>query len=157
VLSTIHTNSATGVIPRLIDMGIDPYLIAPTLILAVAQRLVLGLCPGAGTPIPVEGAIKVMVDTQFADLPQVYKDQIPFSPNVYGISSTTDCPNGTRGRVAVMEVFEMDKEIEASVLKEPTELEITRIARSKGMLTMKEDAIIKAMNKVIPFEEVNTL
>lgn len=157
VLSTIHTNNAVGVIPRLIDMGVDPYLIAPTLILAMAQRLTLGLCPGAGVPTPIEGSIKMMLDKQFADLPQEYIDQIDFTNNVYKTGSTSDCPNGTRGRVAVMEVLEMDKDMEAVILKNPTELEIQKIARAKGMVTMKEDALIKSMHEVIPFEEANML
>jgi type IV pilus assembly protein PilB len=157
VLSTIHTNSAIGVIPRLIDMGIDPYLIAPTLILAIAQRLVLGLCPGAGEAVPVEGSLKLMVDAQFKDLPKPYLDELDMKDSVYKVSVTADCPNGTRGRVAVMEVMEMDKEIEAVILRSGTELDIGKVARTKGMLTMKEDAILKAMHRVIPFEEVNTL
>ncbi len=157
VFSTIHTNSAVGVIPRLIDMGVDPYLIAPTLILAIAQRLVKGLCPGAGKAIPVEGAIQMMVEKQFADLPEKYRNQLEFTDSVYEASGTSDCPNGTRGRLAVLEVLEMDKELESVVLKNPTEIEITKLARQKGMLSMKEDAILKAMHKEIPFEEVNTL
>ncbi|MEI6843412.1 MAG: ATPase, T2SS/T4P/T4SS family [bacterium] len=157
VLSTIHTNSATGVIPRLVDMGVDPYLIAPTLILAIAQRLVLGLCPDGGKEMVLEGGLKVMIDKQFEDLPKKFRDELPLKDKVYEAVSTNDCPNGTRGRVAVLEVLEMTKEIEAVILKSPTELEITKIARSMGMLTMKEDAIIKAMNREIPFEEVNTL
>ncbi len=157
VFSTIHTNSAIGVIQRLIDMDIDPYLIAPTLILAVAQRLVLGLCPGAGKPILIEGSLKMMMDAQFSDLPKKYRDELLFTENVYEASPTKDCPNGTRGRIAVMEVFEMDKDIEEVILKDPTEIAITKIARQKGMLLMKEDAMIKAMNREIPFEEVNTL
>ena len=157
VFSTIHTNSATGVIPRLIDMGVDPYLIAPTLVLAMAQRLTLGLCPGTGVPIEVEGSVKAMIDKQFSDLPKKYLDEVEFTKNVYNPEETPECPSGTRGRVAVMEVFEMDKEIEAVILKNANELEITKVVRSKGMLTMKEDAIIKAMHKIIPFEEVNLL
>ena len=157
VLSTIHTNGAVGVIPRLIDMGIDPYLIAPTLILAIAQRLTLGLCPGAGVAVPVEGSLKLMIDKQFSDLPQKYIDELDFTDKVYKAGESAECPNGTRGRVAVMEVMEMDKDIEAGILKSATELEISKIARSKGMLSMKEDAIIKAMHQVIPFEEVNML
>jgi type IV pilus assembly protein PilB len=157
VLSTIHTNSAVGVIPRLIDMGIDPYLIAPTLILAIAQRLTLGLCPNAGIPMSIEGSFRVMIDKQFSDLPPKYLDKIDFTDKVYKAGESPDCPNGTRGRVAVMEVMEMDKEIEGAILKGATELEINKIARLKGMLTMKEDAIIKAMHQVIPFEEVNAL
>ena len=59
VLATIHTNSAIGVIPRLIDMKVDPYLIGPTLILALAQRLVTTLCPGSGEPVMVKTAQKL--------------------------------------------------------------------------------------------------
>ncbi len=157
VLSTLHTNGAAGVIPRLIDMGVDPFLIAPTLILAVAQRLVGVLCPGAGKPLPVEGSIKMMVDKQFEDLPAQFKKEIPFSDTVNQAAPSPDCPKGTRGRMAVFEAFKMDKEIESVILKNPTELEINKILRQKGMLTMKEDALIKAFGKVIPFEEVNKL
>jgi type IV pilus assembly protein PilB len=157
VFSTLHTNNAAGVIPRLIDMGIDPYLIAPTLILAIAQRLVGTFPPGAGKPIPVEGSIKMMIDKQFSDLPEQYKKEIPFTDTVYGIQPTPDCPRGTRGRMAVFEVLKMDKEIESIILKNPNELEISRVLRQKGMLTMKEDAMIKAFKKIIPFEEVNKL
>jgi type IV pilus assembly protein PilB len=157
VFSTLHTNNAAGVIPRLIDMGVDPYLIAPTLICAIAQRLVVTLCPGSGKPIPVEGSIRVMVDKQFADLPPQYKSEIPFSDVVYEATPTPDCPKGVRGRMAVWEVFKMDKDIEGAILKNPTELEISRILRQKGMITMKEDALVKAFQKIIPFEEVNKL
>ncbi|MSR71375.1 MAG: type II/IV secretion system protein [Candidatus Taylorbacteria bacterium] len=157
VLSTIHTNNAAGVIPRLIDMGVDPYLIAPTLILTLAQRLVSLLCPGSGAPIPIEGSIKIMLDKQFNDVPEQYKNDIPKVQNVYGISPSADCPNGTRGRIAVFEVFKMDKDIETVILNQPTEIAIAKVLREKGMFTMKEDAIIKAYNKEIPFEEVNKL
>jgi type IV pilus assembly protein PilB len=157
VFSTLHTNNAAGVIPRLIDMGVDPYLIAPTLILAIAQRLVGLLGPGAGKLVPVEGSIKKIIDKQFEDLPEEFKKDIPFSNEIYQISPTPEYPRGTKGRTAVFEVFKMDKEIENVILKSPTELEISKILRRKGMLTMKEDAMIKAFNKIIPFEEVNKL
>ncbi|MEK7213760.1 MAG: GspE/PulE family protein [Patescibacteria group bacterium] len=157
VFSTLHTNNAAGVIPRLIDMGVDPYLIAPTLILAVAQRLVGILCPGGGKPLTVDKSIKMMIDHQFSDLPEQYKKDIPFSDTIYQIAPTPDCPKGTRGRMGVFEVFKMDKDIENVILKNPTELDISRILRQKGMLVMKEDAIIKTFQKVIPFEEVNKL
>jgi type IV pilus assembly protein PilB len=157
VFSTLHTNNAAGVIPRLIDMGVDPYLIAPTLILAVAQRLVSLLCPGGGKPLSVEGSIKLLIEREFADLPEQFKKDIPFTDTVYQASPTPDCPKGIRGRTAVFEGFKMDKDIEAAILKSPTELEISRILRQKGMLTMREDAMLKAFQKQIPFEEVNKL
>ncbi len=157
VLSTLHTNNAAGVIPRLIDMGVDPYLIAPTLVCAMAQRLVLKLAPGSGEEIPIEGSIKMIIDKQFADLPAAFKAQIPIADKVYNPSPTPDCPTGVRGRIAVMEVFTMDKDIERAILTDPTELNISKLLRQKGMLSLKEDALIKALKKEIPFEEVNKL
>jgi len=157
VLSTIHTNTAAGVIPRLMDMGIDPYLIAPTLILTIAQRLVTTLCPNGGKPETVEGSIKMMFDKQFSDLPDVYKKELPKMETVYSIERTQDCPNGTRGRTAVFELFKMDRDIERVVLNRATEADIFKALRDKGMLTMKEDAIIKAVKREIPIEEVNKL
>jgi type IV pilus assembly protein PilB len=157
VFSTIHTNGAVGVIPRLVDMEIDPYLIAPTLILSMAQRLASGLCPNSGEAVPIEGSLKVMFDEQFGDLPKRYKDEIDFTGKVYKTKESTDCPNGIRGRVAVMEVFKMTEELEEVILKNPTESEIIKVVRSQGMLTMKEDAMIKTMHQLIPFEAVNEL
>jgi type IV pilus assembly protein PilB len=157
VFSTIHTNTAIGAIPRLIDMGVDPYLIAPTLVIAIAQRLARTFCPGAGKPVRVDGSIKMMIEKQFADLPEVYRRDIPMGKEVYEISPAPDCPSGVRGRVAVMEVLNIDKELEQIILKTPTEQDIWKYARNKGMLTMKEDAILKAFDRVIPFEEVNSL
>lgn len=157
VFSTIHTNTATGIIPRLIDMGVDPYLIPPTLVLGIAQRLVRKIYPGTGRKIPIEGSIKVAIEKEFADLPQKFKNEIPKTDEFLGIEASAECPSGTRGRMAVFELFEMDKDIENVILKNPVESEIYKVVREKGMITMKEDAIIKALNKEIPFEEVNKL
>ncbi len=157
VFSTIHTNNAVGVIPRLIDMGVDPYLIAPTLALAMAQRLVRRLYPNTGKPLPVEDSIKLMVDKQFEDLPKEFRDKLPMGKQVFEIQPTPECLTGTQGRVAVGEIFEMDKQIEAAVLKGANDAELYKVLRAKGMITMKEDAILKSMQQIIPFEEVNTL
>lgn len=157
VFSTIHTNNALGVIPRLLDMGVDPYLIPPTLILAIAQRLVKTICPNSGKPIPVEGSIKLMVEKQLTDLPAQYRSQIPFSKDVLEAVPSPECPKGTRGRAAVLEVLEMNRDLEAAILKNASEAELMKIARAQGMLTMKEDALVKAFRHEIPFEEVNEL
>jgi len=157
VLSTIHTNDSIGVIPRLVDMGIDPYLIAPTLILAMAQRLVGLSCPGANKVLPVEGSVKLMIDKQFEDLPKEYKDKITFPKEVLTISPTPECPKGIKGRVAVFEVFKMNPKLENIILTKPTDTEIRTVLRSAGMLSLREDAMLKAFRKEIPFEEVNKL
>lgn len=156
VFSTIHTNNAIGVIPRLIDMGIDPYLIAPTLIIAIAQRLARSFYPGAGKAVPIDASTKMMIEKQFTDLPDPYKKEIEFGKEIYEIAGVPNCPSGILGRVAIMEVLEMDKSLESIILKNPTEQEIWKYARAKGMLTMKDDALIKVFKRIIPFEEYNT-
>jgi len=105
----------------------------------------------------LDGSMKALVDRSFSDLPEEYKKEIPWSDTVMKIKPTSDCPKGTRGRMAVFEMFKMDKDIEHAILTNPVESEILRIARTKGMFTLKEDAVIKAFEKTIPFEEVNKL
>jgi type IV pilus assembly protein PilB len=157
VLTTLHTNNAIGIVPRLVDMGVDPYLIAPTLVLSIAQRLVRRRCPDAGNPIPVAGAIQAMIDNQFADLPAAYKNALPKTDKIFGIAPSPECANGTRGRVGVFEMLPTSKEMERTILTNPVEEELYKVARAGGMLSMKEDAIIKMLETTIPFEEVNTL
>lgn len=157
VFSTIHTNTAAGVIPRLVDMGVDPYLIAPTLLAAVGQRLVRKLCPGAGAPEPISESVRTFLDKEFADLPEEYRKDLPEFKEIYHATTTPDCPNGTRGRVAAFEILRIDDELEHVILTEPVEEKVYAAARAKGMLTMREDAIMKALAGTIPFEEVQTL
>lgn len=156
VLSTIHTNSATGIVSRLVDMGVDPYLIAPTLVLGMAQRLVRRVCPGTGVPTPVSEGMRAMLEEDFRDIPEEYRPTIP-SEVIEIETGNKECPSGTRGRVAVFEMFETSRELEHQILTSPVEEEIYTIVRKQGMLTMKEDAILKAFNKEIPFSEVNAL
>ena len=155
VLSTIHTNSAIGVIPRLIDMGVDPYLIAPTLVLSMAQRLVRGMCDGAASPRPATEAERVMIANEFADLPTTHRPEIPDS--LYEPSATPECPSGLRGRLAVFEMLASTAELEHAILTDPTEENIMQIARAQGMYTMKEDAMIKSFAGLTPFSEVKKL
>jgi type IV pilus assembly protein PilB len=157
VLSTIHTNNAIGVIPRLIDMGVDPYLIAPTLRLAMAQRLVRRICPDSGKKLPIEGSLKMMIDHEFKDLPDQVRSLIPQADHVLEAEPSDTCPSGTRGRVAVMEMLEVNDEIERLILKSASEEELYKAARNNGFMSMKEDAIFKALEHVIPFEEIHTL
>jgi type IV pilus assembly protein PilB len=157
VFSTIHTNTAAGAIPRLVDMGVDPYLIAPTLIATMGQRLVRKLCPGAGSEIPITDSIRGLLEKEFADVPDEFRKRIPKFDHIYEAKSTPDCPNGTRGRLGVFEILRMDKELEHVVLTNPVEERVFATARAKGMFTMREDAIMKALAGEIPFEEVNTL
>ncbi len=157
VLSTIHTNNSIGILPRLLDMGVEPYLIPPVLILGMAQRLVRTLCEGGGKKTPVDGAMQEMMKDQFSDLAEEYKKEIPPLNEVYRMDPNPDCPSGTRGRVGVYEMFDMNVELEKAILANKPEDELYKIVRKSGMITMKEDAIIKSAQGLVPFEEVNTL
>lgn len=154
VLSTIHTNNAIGVIPRLIDMGIDPYLIAPTLKLAIAQRLARRLCK-PGEEVPVDESMRRMFEREFESLPESYRKVVPSFEKVYHPSASPGCASGIKGRIAVMEVLEVDQNIQNLILHSSSEEDIYKTARAKGFVSMKEDAIIKALSGYIPYEEVS--
>ncbi len=156
VFSTIHTNAAAGAIPRLVSMGVDPFLVAPTLVAVIGQRLVRKLCK-PGVSFPVEESIRQYLDNEFADLPEAFRKKLPPFKTLYHARPTAECPNGTRGRTGVFEILRMNKEIEQTILKEPNEEKIYAAARASGMLTMRENAIVKALSGEIPFEEINTL
>ncbi len=157
VLATLHTNNAAGVIPRLVDMGLEPYLIAATLVMAIAQRLTPLLCPDSKEEVPVEGAVQSMIDKILEDVDPETKKKIEIPSKVYRASRSASCPSGTRGRIAAFEVLEINREIEAIMLKSPTEEDIYKAARKSGFLTMREDALLKAFAGDIPFEEVGKL
>ncbi len=158
VLATLHTNSAVGAIPRLIDMGIDPYLIAPTLILSVAQRLTRSFAnENTKKAIPVDESITKMWDKSISDLPDSIKGALPKPANMYEPILTPEFPTGLSGRVPVFEMFSIDQEMQHLILANPKEDDILKLARSKGMLTMKEDAMVKAFAGKIPLKEVYSL
>jgi type IV pilus assembly protein PilB len=136
-------------------MGVDPYLIAPTLALAMAQRLVRRICPNSGREEKVEGSIQMLLDKQFGTLPEEYRTVLPPMESILRVQASPECPNGTRGRTAVMEAFEVDQEIEKLILEGKSEAELYQAARKKGFTTMYEDALMKALRHEIPFEEVN--
>jgi len=157
VFSTLHTNTSTGAVTRLIDMGVDPYLIAPTLLLVIGQRLTAKLCPEARQEVPVTDAMRMIIDKQFADLPEKYRSGIVVLDHVYEAGQSEKCPTGTKGRMAVFELFNIDAEMQEIILKKPIETVIKKAAREKGMISMREDAMFKAFEGKIPFVEVNKL
>jgi type II secretory ATPase GspE/PulE/Tfp pilus assembly ATPase PilB-like protein len=138
-------------------MGVDPYLIAPTLIMSMAQRLVQKIVPKTGKALPVDGAIAEMISKEFADLPQPILEQLPITNTVYEAQKSDQSESGLRGRTPVVEMFTIDKELEDIILRKPSENEIYEYVRKRGMLTMKDDAVLKCMAGIIPWSEVNTL
>ncbi len=155
VLSTIHTNNSIGVVPRLIDMGVDPYLIAPTLKLAIAQRLARRICPGTGREEPIDQSTEMMIRDTFKTLPKRYHDRIPTNRTILAPEPSPGCATGLRGRVAVMEALEINEEIQDLILHNASEDQVYQVARLHGFMSLKEDAIIKALEHKIPYEEMN--
>jgi len=154
VLSTLHTNNAVGVIPRLIDMGVQPFLIPPTLSLAVAQRLVGRLCDKCKQKIKIKKAIKEVITREIANI----KDKIKIKEPIKYMWKAVGCKychgTGFSGRIALFEVLEMKEQLFDAVLNEPSEKRIAEAAKKSGMITMREDGIVKVLDGVTTFEEV---
>ncbi|HUO50140.1 MAG TPA: GspE/PulE family protein [Candidatus Paceibacterota bacterium] len=155
VLSTIHTNDAVGTVTRLVDMGVEPYLIPPVLIASVAQRLTRTFCEGGEKEVEITPSQIEDIHTEMRSLPEKYR--FPLANKAWEPQGTPTCPTGLRGRMAVFEIMEMTPTLEKIILENPIETKIWAAARAQGMLTMREDAILKAFDKKIPFSEINNL
>lgn len=156
VLSTLHTNNAVGVIPRLVDMGVDPFLIAPTLILAVGQRLVRKLCPDSRKPEKLAGRVREIILSEIAGMPasvqSALKKDMP--DNVYLPEVSGTCPKGTRGRMGIFEVLAMTPQLEKIILSEPSEGKILEEALRQEMITLRQDGMLKVLQGTIGIEEL---
>src|SRR3989338_3372785 len=156
VLSTLHTNNAIGVIPRLIDMGVDPFLIPSTLALVIGQRLVRTLCQDSKKPLPVEGKVREMLDEEISIMPAEIKKTIELPKHIYQALSSATCPKGTRWRMGVFEMLAMTPELERLILeKQPSEAHIAEEAHRQGMLTMRQDGILKVLAGTVGIEELS--
>lgn len=157
VFSTIHTNTAIGVITRLLDMGIEPYLIAPTIIATIGQRLSRQIAEGCAKEMDSSESMKTMIQEQFKDLPENFRKELPLDKPLHEAVPNESSPTGMKGRVPVFEVLTFTDPIQDAVLHGKGEEEIWKLARANGMMTMKEDAIIKSIKGLIPFTEINEL
>jgi type IV pilus assembly protein PilB len=153
VFATLHTNSAIGVVPRLVDMGIDPYLIAPTLVLSVAQRLVRRADAAYTNQQPIDEARRAFINDEIKDLPMDKHAQFDSGTTTTEITGRP-AGEGTKGRLGAFEMFPMNRELERIILKDPTEPTIYDYVRAHGMITMREDAILKSMKGDVPWSEV---
>ena len=153
VLSTLHTNNAAGVVPRLVDMGVDPYLIAPTLLMVIGQRLVKKLCPDAKKEKLLEGAFKEITQNELKNMPDEARKKITSSDKIYEGVFSSACPMGSRGRIGVFEVLYKTPSLESLILTKPSEQDILKESRKQGMITIKQDGLIKTFNGLISFDE----
>lgn len=157
VLSTLHTNNAVGAIPRLIDMKIKPFLLPATLNIAIAQRLGHRLCPYCKEKIRPNKEVEKMIIKELSQLPESSKEFFNI-PNPIYIYKPKGCPKcggkGEKGRVGIFEILRMTSELERIILEDPSEARINAEAKRQGMITMRQDAMIKALQGLISVEEV---
>lgn len=157
VLSTLHTNDALGVIPRLIDLGIKSYLIPPTLSCAIAQRLVRKLCHSCKKETKPKKEARDLILKEIENLPEQIKKGIKI-PQPLKIFEPVGCKKcnqeGFSGRIALFEVLEMTDQLAEITLKAPTIENLQKEGQRQGMITMFQDGILKVLNGVTTIEEV---
>lgn len=157
VLSTLHTNNAVGVVPRLLDMGVKPFLIPPTLTAVVSQRLVRVLCPECKIKMDLDNKTKSYLNEKIKNFPLETKSHLNLKsePVVFWPKGCKKCNStGYLGRIGIFEVFEMTEQLGEIIVKGPTEKAINQEARRQGMLTMEEDGIIKVLQGVTSLQEI---
>jgi len=157
VLATLHTNNAVGVIPRLIDMKVDAFLLPSVLNVMVSQRLVGQLCQQCKQAESAPAKIAEIIKKELAALPEEVKKTIKYKDpyQIWKSPGCKECKNkGRVGRVAIFEALAMTPELEVIINAQPTENKILEEAQRQGMVTLRQDGIIKALEGLVSIEEI---
>lgn len=170
VFSTLHTNTAAGILPRLLDMGVEPFLIASTVNTVIGQRLVRRVVPGGeayASTKPETAAVHATLGNLLPktkeEVPAVAQDlgykSLPLATqNAYTLvkgKQTQDNPTGYQGRMGLYEAFEITEQIQDLIIKHATSSIIQRMAQSQGMVSMRQDGYLKALAGLTSLLEVN--
>jgi type IV pilus assembly protein PilB len=170
VFSTLHTNSAAGILPRLLDMGIEPFLLASTLNVVIGQRLVRRISEKRETykssdletkgindligellPDSKEDVARVSEDLGYSGLPIRNEDHYILSKGI----ESKETPGGYKGRAGLYETIDVDEDIQKMIINHSTANEIMRLAKTKGTVTMRQDGMLKVLSGITTIEEVN--
>jgi len=157
VLSTLHTNNSIGVVPRLVDMGIEPFLIGSALNIAIAQRLVRKICPYCKEEIIIPVEMTAEVEAELKKIPLEQRTDIDLSQGLkfYRGKGCKECKNtGSSGRLGIYEMLSMTPQMEQIIHASITDSEIAKEAERQGMVTMKQDGIMKALLGLTTIEEI---
>jgi type II secretory ATPase GspE/PulE/Tfp pilus assembly ATPase PilB-like protein len=155
VFSTLHTNDAAGTIPRLIDLGVKPNIIAPAINVAMAQRLVRLLCKYCAKPIKMKPEEHKKFEQELSKLPnKVEKPDLKKAKLLSPVGCEKCNLTGFKGRVGIFEAFLINDEVERLILHEPSEVVIREAALKQGMLTMYEDGILKVLRGLTSLNEL---
>jgi type IV pilus assembly protein PilB len=170
VFSTLHTNSAAGILPRLLDMGIEPFLIASTIRTVIGQRLVRRISADTETyesdaveTTAIKQALGQLLPEHDSDRQRIsddlgYEDLPLRGRNAYTLKrgvDTPETPKGFKGRMGIYEAFEVTTPIQELILKRATTTEIQNAAKAEGMITMREDGYLKALSGRTTVQEIN--
>lgn len=160
VLSTLHTNDALGVIPRLIDMGVEKYLIPPTLNVAAAQRLLRRLCQTCKIEAKANVAEVKLIEDALSTMPTEYKEKLMskdgytiWKPNIANPCKECD-GKAFKGRIGIFEMLEMTDQLEKIILGNLSESAMREEAQRQGMISMYQDGIIKVLDGSVSLEEL---
>lgn len=154
VFSTLHTNDSATAIPRLIDLGAEPFLIASVLNAVIAQRICRRVCPHCAITYEPDELVKKNIEEVLGEyFPQIYKkDKKIILVKGEGCS---ECNNtGYLGRIAIFEVLKVTPAITKMILQQASAKEIENQAKKEGLITMKQDGYLKALDKITTIEEV---
>ncbi len=157
VFSTLHTNSAAGTIPRLLDLGVKPAIIAPAINVSMAQRLVRKLCVSCRVSAKITAEKKTIIEKELAKFPKGTAIPPPrswkiFQANPAGCNACSGM--GYRGRIGVYEIILIDEKVERLISKEPSEFEIKKEASRQGQISMRQDGLLKVLEGITDFEEL---
>ena len=152
VFSTIHTNNATGALPRLLDMHAEPYLIASTVTCIVGQRVVRKICNTCKVPKEVS---EIVLNQIKETLGKLYSFDPKKPPQLYSGKGCKECNNtGYLGRIGIYEVLVVSEKITRMILARETSQAIGEQAKEEGMITMKQDGFLKVIEGISSIEEV---
>ncbi|MBI2507241.1 MAG: type II/IV secretion system protein [Candidatus Niyogibacteria bacterium] len=158
VFSTLHTNNAAATIPRLIDLKVDPTIIAPAINMTMAQRLVRKLCADCkkeSSPNPEE---ETEIKKSLKETPAKYKKDLPKKITLWRPVGCEKCNGlGYKGRVGIYEAFLVDDEIERMILEKPSEAKLKAAMAAQDMTTMFQDGVLKVLKGITSFEELNRI
>lgn len=155
VLSTLHTNDASGAIPRLLTMGAKPFIIAPALNAVIAQRLVRKLCEACKVVVELDANLKEKVERILKEIPEKANVKLPEKLEFKHAPGCIECHNlGYKGRIGVYEVLTVNDPMKELILKEASLVAMKTQAVSDGMVSMVQDGLLKALDGITDVEEV---
>ncbi len=156
LLSTLHTNNAVGVIPRLIDLGVSSYLLPSALTAMAGQRLVPRICDSCKKEADPSAPILEIIKSEMAKLPKELLKDIKEPYKIYKAQGCSDCKNkGIIGRIAIFEIFEMTSSLaEMLSSQNVSEVKILEEASRQGMISIRQDGILKALKGLVGIEEI---